>query len=489
MLYAILVALAVLLLVLYRRKKSPDNLPTPPGPPSLPVMGNVHYIPQHAAWIEFNKMREKYGDMLYFHTFGRSIVVLNSARAAHDLLDKKSSIYSHRPYFAMTHDEWALPIMDYGEKFKRHRRYLEEYFRKRRLPDYHATQMREVHRTLYDMLEDPENYQIHFKRLAGGITMMMSYGHEVKSKDDEFIQIAEKGVATIDAAGAVGAHIVDFFPWLRHVPDWMPGAGFKRLPPGTSEDMHAFVNRPFEEVLKKMAEGTETPCYCTALLEDTKGEDNDGVRDTAAITFAAGFDTTYSALMTALIAMVRNPVIQARAQAEMDLVVGKDRLPTFEDRVHLTYLQCIVMEALRWGATTPVGVAHRLCEDDVYGGFHLPKDSMIIANAYAMLYDPKGRTPQPDPRGPAFGFGRRVCPGKDIAENNIWISIASLFYAFKVSPAVDKNGKEIPIDSAFAEHSIRHPKPFRCRIKPRRENSRALIQQAAWSKGVMLGSL
>ncbi|KZT23350.1 hypothetical protein NEOLEDRAFT_558312 [Neolentinus lepideus HHB14362 ss-1] len=154
--------------------------------------------------------------------------------------------------------------------------------------------------------------------------MMMSYGHEVKSKDDEFIQIAEKGVASIDAAGDVGAHIVDFFPWLRHVPDWMPGAGFKRVPPGTKEDMHTFVNQPFEEVLK-----SRRNCYCTALLEETKGKDNEGVRDTAAITFSAGFDTTFSALLTTLIAMVINPVIQARAQAEMDLFIGKDRLPTF----------------------------------------------------------------------------------------------------------------------------------------------------------------
>ncbi|EPQ52446.1 cytochrome P450 [Gloeophyllum trabeum ATCC 11539] len=451
-------------------------------------------------------MGKKYGNMLYFHMPGRSIVVLNSAKAAHDLLDKKSSIYSHRPYFAMTHDvigwDWALPIMDYGEKFKRHRRYLEEYFRKRRLPNYYATQTREVHRTLFDMLEDPENYQIHFKRLAGGITMMMSYGHEVKSKDDEFIRIAEKGVATIDAAGAVGAHIVDFFPWLRHIPDWMPGAGFKRLPPGTREDMHAFVNRPFEEVLKRMADGTAVPCYTMQMLEETKGKDNEGVRDTAAITFSAGFDTTYSALMTVLIAMLLNPVIQARAQAEMDLVVGKDRLPTFEDREHLPYLQCIILESMRWGSTTPVGVPHRLCQDDVYNGYHLPKDTMVIANAYAMLYDPEvypnpeefnpdrfltgeGRTPQPDPRGPAFGFGRRVCPGKDIAENNIWISTASLFYAFKITPAIDENGREIPIDSTFAEHSVRHPKPFKCTITPRRENSRALIQQAAWAKGVL----
>ena len=54
-------------------------------------------------------------------------------------------------------------------------------------------------------------YQI--TSMAAGITMMIAYGHKVESEDDEFLAIADKGVATIEAAGAIGAHIVDFVPW------------------------------------------------------------------------------------------------------------------------------------------------------------------------------------------------------------------------------------------------------------------------------------
>ncbi len=52
-------------------------------------------------------------------------------------------------------------------------------------------------------------------RMAAGITMMIAYGHKVESEDDEFLAIADKGVATIEAAGAIGAHIVDFVPWRK----------------------------------------------------------------------------------------------------------------------------------------------------------------------------------------------------------------------------------------------------------------------------------
>ena len=51
--------------------------------------------------------------------------------------------------------------------------------------------------------------------------------------------------------------------------------------------------------------------------------------------------------MTAFTMLVANPIIQARAQAEMDLTFGKGRLPTFADREQLPYMHCIITEALR----------------------------------------------------------------------------------------------------------------------------------------------
>ncbi|PAV19443.1 cytochrome P450 [Pyrrhoderma noxium] len=413
------------------------------------------------------------------------------------LQKKRSAIYSCRPHVPMAGDvigwNWALPLVPYGETFRRHRKYLNQYFAKPRLPDYHPSQLKEAHRLLRDLLDDPENYKSHIERMAGAIIMLIIFGHEVKSNEDEMLQIAAKGGRTIAAAGTVGAHIVDLIPPLRYIPDWIPGVTFKRLPPGTREDLAAMRNVPFSYVKKKMATGSAIPSYTSTLLEETNFQDEDGVKDTGANAYSAGFDTTLSALMTAMIALVVDPVIQARAQAELDTVVGRNRLPDFGDREKLPYIQCIVLEAFRWGATTPVGVPHRLIQDDTYNGMFLPKGSTIIANSWAMLHDPdvypdpekfdpdrfllgEGRTPQPDPKGPAFGFGRRVCPGKDLAENTIWITIVSMFYAFKISPATDKDGKQIPIDTHHSEHSVRHPKPFKCTIRPRLSNSAMLIR-------------
>ena len=53
--------------------------------------------------------------------------------------------------------------------------------------------------------------------------------------------------------------------------------------------------------------------------------------------------------------MVLHPEVQVKAQAEIDNVIGRDRLPTFEDRPNLPYVDALVKEVLRWGPVAPMG--------------------------------------------------------------------------------------------------------------------------------------
>jgi cytochrome P450 len=64
---------------------------------------------------------------------------------------------------------------------------------------------------------------------------------------------------------------------------------------------------------------------------------------------------TFSTLLVFFLAMVLHPEVQAKAQAEIDRVVGKDRLPDFDDRPALPYLEAIMRETLRWYPVVPLG--------------------------------------------------------------------------------------------------------------------------------------
>jgi cytochrome P450 len=72
------------------------------------------------------------------------------------------------------------------------------------------------------------------------------------------------------------------------------------------------------------------------------------------------------------------PDIQKRAREELDMVVGPDRLPTFEDYDALPYIQAIIMECLRWLPVTPMGPPHSTTRDDNYKGYFIPKGTVIM---------------------------------------------------------------------------------------------------------------
>lgn len=100
------------------------------------------------------------------------------------------------------------------------------------------------------------------------------------------------------------------------------------------------------------------------------------------------------------LALLVYPEVQARGQAEIDAVVGTDRLPTFEDRANLPYVNAIVSEALRWIPVTPIGertgghmyasrspllmqaLPHYTKRDDEYKGYLIPKGSIVVGNAW-----------------------------------------------------------------------------------------------------------
>ncbi|KAJ7104682.1 cytochrome P450 [Mycena epipterygia] len=123
--------------------------------------------------------------------------------------------------------------------------------------------------------------------------------------------------------------------------------------------------------------------------------------------------------------MVLNPECQIRAQKEIDSVVGTSRLPNFEDRAELPFVECILQETLRWNPIAPLGVPHRSTQDDVYRGM----STKFMPERF--LSPPLGAG---EPHFSClFGFGRR----------NLWIAIVSILATCTVSNALDEHGKAI----------------------------------------------
>ncbi|KDQ57809.1 hypothetical protein JAAARDRAFT_276111 [Jaapia argillacea MUCL 33604] len=497
---ALALLLVVLLLkVLLSRRARP---PLPPGPKGYPLIGNLRDMPSGHAWKTFAAWGEKHhSDILSVTTFGKSLIILNSSNVAFELLDKRSTIYSDRPTLVMGGEllGWntGLPLSRYKNppgRFRRLRRMFHGVIGTKPLTEKFLGIEEKWNRLfLRKLLERPSEFTEHIRWMVGSIILEITYGYPVKEPVDPIVELIDKALHQFLTATAPGAFLVDIVPALRYVPAWFPGASWKRKVTSWAKTRSDALNVPFNYVKDHMAAGTAPPSLVSNLLEgsDENTEQEFDIMCAATSMHGAGSDTTVAAINTFILAMTLNPAVQAAAQAELDRVVGPVRLPTASDRKDLVYLEAVIKESLRWGPVLPLGLPHRVTDDDVYEGYFIPKDCTVIANIWQMLHDPAvysnphvfnpdrflGAHPEADPSSLYFGFGRRICPGIHLAELTIFTTCATMLYLFDITKTVDRvTGQTISVAAEFTGGLVSRPKPFACDIQSRSKRSESLIR-------------
>ena len=103
----------------------------------------------------------------------------------------------------------------------------------------------------------------------------------------------------------------------------------------------------------------------------------------------ADISQMFSTVQSVFLAMSLYPDVQRRAQAELDAVVGPNRLPDFEDRDTLVYINALIRETLRWQIMLPFAIPHMTVEDDEFRGRFIPAGTNILPNvwyAYTRLF-------------------------------------------------------------------------------------------------------
>ncbi|KIJ24479.1 hypothetical protein M422DRAFT_274730 [Sphaerobolus stellatus SS14] len=64
-------------------------------------------------------------------------------------------------------------------------------------------------------------------------------------------------------------------------------------------------------------------------------------------------------------------------------------------------------------------------------------------------------------------YGRRVCPGRYMAEHSLFIAVASILQNFDITPARDSSGKEVMPEYEWTSGAVSSPTDYKCTIKPR----------------------
>jgi len=496
----------------------------PPGPQPLPFIGNKFDVPNKYPWIQFQEWSRKYGP-IYTLWFGRRpTVIISDPNVAVELLEKRSNKYSSRPRFvAMGEIYWdmsSILVQPYGKDWSVRRKAMHTVLTPKALLHYRPVQEAEASRLCHQFLQKPAEFDAFLDRYTASIVFTIAYGHRIDSLQSPIIRQRMKIMHRNAALNVPGRYLVESFPILKHVPDLF--APWKREIKAWGIE-EAAANAQLLDYVREDIENAKKPgaaplpnSLAKQLLENRTADPAAFAllreRDFESLpssVFGAGADTTASSLSSAILAITTNQETLHAAHAELDAVIGPDRLPTYADEASLPYIKALCKEALRWRPVAVLGgTPHASSEADTYRGYYIPKGTNILGNSWAINLheeyypnpdhfnplrfldvDPRslGYLPQsylsntPVEKGRAhpsklghssFGWGRRICPGADLASANLFIALARVLWCFDIKPV-----KGVVYDTYdYTDGFNIRPNPYKCEISARSKHHEEVLE-------------
>ncbi|KIK55664.1 hypothetical protein GYMLUDRAFT_230714 [Collybiopsis luxurians FD-317 M1] len=495
---ALLVFPLLFTLYLHRTKSSH---PLPPGPKKLPLVGNLFKLPYKGQlWLEYSEMCQKYSsDIIHFSGFGKSILIVNSTKVASDLFERRSSIYSSRPQTVMIGELMGfrdnLTFRVYDEGWKIQRKLMNKALQPNDVSRFHSKLLFSTH-DLLRVLAKSNDITKDLHSWTAVLMMDLVYGFHAE-ETDSFVTNAMRVADSIFIASTPGAFYVDGFPFLKYLPEWFPGANFRCKAKEWNNSRVIMTETVFDVAKERIRSGNATSSFVSIALEQmdltrdmAEQERNIKLASASAYggepTVAFANDCTSVVLEHFFAAMYMNPDVQSKAQTELDRVLGPGDLPSFSDEPLLPYITAIVWETLRFNPVAPL-VPRLVTQDDVYEGYFIPKDTIVFANVWSIFHDEE-EFPNPSQFDPsrfldangklnprvkdstaAFGFGRRICPGRPIALASLFIAVASILTCYTIEPRLEEDGKPVKRrgDRSLPPSIFNRPPPFRYQFVPR----------------------
>ncbi|KAE8666461.1 Cytochrome P450 [Hibiscus syriacus] len=434
----------------------------PPTPfPILPFIGHFYLLLKKPLHRTLAKISAKHGRVLLLHFGSRPVVLVSSASAAEECFTKNDIILANRPkllYGKHMGNNYTSLIWDsYGENWRNLRRISAiQLLSSNCLQLLYATRLDELRLLLRKLFKDQDrtvNLKSRLFELMVNLMMRMIAGKRYYGDDVEDVaegtRFREIMRESFLLAGA--SNMGDFVPLMK----WF-GKTEKRMI-NLSKRRDTFTQELIDECRSNMKNGEES-CVSTdkkknmievmlSLQEqDPEIYKDESIRSLMIVLLLAGTDTSAATLEWAMSLLLNHPHVLNKAQAEIDAVVGQNRLIEESDLSNLPYLHCIINETFRMKAVGPLLVPHESSEECVIGGYRIPRGTMLLVNAWAIHNDPSNweeptkykpeRFEGLDPSNTAFklmpfGAGRRRCPGEGLAMRMIGLTLGSLIQCFE----------------------------------------------------------
>ncbi|XP_023914331.2 cytochrome P450 81E8 [Quercus suber] len=448
---SLLLLLAVAFKFLLQTRTKHKHLP--PSPPSLPILGHLHLLkkPFHRTFRHFS---QKYGNIFSLKFGSQLVVVVSSPSAVDECFTKNDIILANRPRFLATkhiaYNHTTVAAASYGDHWRNLRRISAlEIFSTNRLNMFLGIRTDEVKHLLHKLSRNScqgfakVELKSMFTELTFNIIMRMVVGKRYYGEDVKDEEEARKfrGIMK-ELAGLGGAsNPQECVPLLR----WIDHGGLEKRLMKLANKTDAFLQGLIDEKRSKEEKGNTMIDHLLSLQKSQPEYYTDQIiKGLILVLLGAGTDTSAVTLEWAMSNLLNHSQVLKKARAELDNQIGQEKLINELDVSKLHYLQNIILETLRLYPAAPLLLPHMSSEDCTIGGYDIPRETMLLVNAWAIHRDPNiwddaaSFKPERFERGESnvnklmpFGLGRRACPGAGLAQRTVGLTLGSLIQCFE----------------------------------------------------------
>ncbi|KAL3841105.1 hypothetical protein ACJIZ3_025696 [Penstemon smallii] len=442
-------SLALLLwLIISRKNASNYKLLRPPGPSGWPLIGNILDVGM-MPHQNMHKLQSKYGPVLWLKLGMSNTLVIQSAKAAEELFKKHDLTFSDRRV-------GSIAVGRYSDYWRMARKLCSsELLSQKKISVSAPTRLNCIDIMLQWIKEDAviNGGEIQFHKYLTLMTFNLLSNHVISR--DIMDYRSEKGTEFVEAMTKFSEwngtpNLVDTFPFLKRVDP----QGIRRNTEKYLSKLINMVSVVVKERIREKLSGkvNEARDFLDALLEhDGKGEKEElSERNISIIVlemFMAGSENISNTIQWGMSELLQNPNSLQKLQDELDQVIGNSRKIEEGDLNNLPYLQAVVKETMRLHPSIPLLLPRNTMDDTKYMGYFIPKNTMVLVNAWAIHRDPASWddplsfdperfiNSKIDTKGQhfeliPFGSGRRSCIGMYLAEKMVSLTIARLVQTF-----------------------------------------------------------
>ncbi|KAL7098375.1 hypothetical protein ACP275_09G013700 [Erythranthe tilingii] len=457
------------------------NMNSPPSPPALPIIGNLHQLGKlhHRS---LHRLSKKHGPLMLLHLGSKPTLVVSSADIAKQILKTHDLSFSDKPALISTkkifYDSKDLINLPYGDEWRKLRSILlHELLNTTSVRSYRSITEEEMDLMVGKITKEhcsggrlPLNLTDMFLSLSNDLISRAAFGKKHMSETES----GEKFLKTmVEIVGLLYSFTVgELIPWLGWINSFNGyNAALDNGSRVRDEAMDAIIEEHLNKVPAEPPETTSSTAsrhsFVDNLLSIYKGNtpgvsiDLVSVKALTLDVFTAATETSTTALIWIMTELIKHPEVMKKLQDEVRHVMkGKPRI-TDEDIQKMPYLKAVINETFR--CHPPVSIYVRSARERVnLMGYEIQPDTMVMINAWAI-----GRNPsywdEPEKYMPErflnssvdfkgfdfqftpFGAGRRICPGLGFAEASIKYTIANLVHKFDWALPDGAKGEEIDV--------------------------------------------